>query len=107
MVLEVIETETAFAQVDVLEPPLALGPFEVQEVFLIFSLDPVFSPEQNLPDHFMIVALAQIKITTVKRVFLDGSEFKIIHEEGLVFELFRGAEELVISFDKGLGLTLA
>ena len=55
----------------------------------------------------MSVALAQIKITTVKRVFLNSGKFKIIHEDGLIFELFSGAEELVISFDQGLGLTFA
>lgn len=88
MVLKMVETQTTLAQVDVLEPPLALGPLEVKKVFLALSFDPFFSPEQNFSDHFMIVALAQIKIPTVKRVFLNGSEFKTIHNERLVLYFF-------------------
>lgn len=53
----------------------------------------------------MIVALAEIKIPTVKRVFLNGGELKTIDKERLVLDFFVGGEHLMIGFNEGLSLS--
>jgi hypothetical protein len=53
----------------------------------------------------MIVALSQIKIPTVKRVFLNGGELKTIDKERLVLDFSVGGEHLMIGFNEGLSLS--
>lgn len=73
-----VETETGLAQHVVLETPLALGPFESQEILLVLSLHPVFSSQQNPPHHLVVVAFSQVKNSTVVRVLLNCSQLKVL-----------------------------
>ena len=79
VVLKMVETQTSFAQHVVLKAPLTLGPFESKEILFVLSLDPVFPPQQYPSHHFVIVALPQVKDTTVVSVLLDCSQLKVLN----------------------------
>jgi len=64
----------------IFKSPGALRPLKIEKVLSILTLNPVFSSQQNLPNHLMIVTLTKVKITIVIIVLLDGLKFKILND---------------------------
>ena len=90
MVLEMVKTQTAFTKQMILEAPWTLRPFKVKIVIFILSLNPVFSPEQNFSDDFMIVTLAKKEETIVERILLDRLKFRIVGKNYFFLDFLGG-----------------